>query len=150
MTFLASDAMKGRGSGTEDEWRAATYIGSQLLRWGIEPLGDAGGFVQEVATGRSLVVAPPVLTIKDVKLTHGREMLVQALGATSFLLAATYFWFPALIIGRGVYLIATTLVILVVIGWRLAFEWFISKVAPRERILLVGTSQEILQQHNIT
>jgi sugar transferase (PEP-CTERM system associated) len=66
---------------------------------------------------------------------------VQALGATSFLLAATYYWLPQLIIGRGVYLIATTLVILVVIGWRLAFEWFISKVAPRERILLVGTSK---------
>ena len=65
---------------------------------------------------------------------------VQALGATSFLLAAIYFWLPQLIIGRGVFLIATTLVIVVVIGWRLAFEWFISKVAPRERLLLVGTS----------
>ena len=27
MEFLASDAMNGRGSGTEDEWRAADYIG---------------------------------------------------------------------------------------------------------------------------
>ena len=31
MEFLAGDAMKGRGSGTEDEWRAAEYIGSCLL-----------------------------------------------------------------------------------------------------------------------
>jgi len=82
MSFLASDAMKGRGSGTEDEWRAATYIGAQLMRLGIEPLGDDGGFVQRVATGRSAVSAPPTLTIKDLKLTHGREMLVQSLGPT--------------------------------------------------------------------
>jgi sugar transferase (PEP-CTERM system associated) len=65
---------------------------------------------------------------------------VQALGATSFLLAASYYWAPALVIGRGVFLIAAFLVIGVVIGWRLAFEWFVSRVAPRDRLLLVGTS----------
>ena len=65
---------------------------------------------------------------------------VQALGATSFVLAALYFWIPALIIGRGVFLIAAALVIAAVIGWRLAFEWLVSRVAPRERLLLVGTS----------
>jgi hypothetical protein len=50
MEFLASDAMKGRGSGTEDEWRAAVYIGSQMRRWGLEPLGDNGGFVKKIDT----------------------------------------------------------------------------------------------------
>jgi len=80
MEMLASDAINGRGSGTRDEWLAATYIASQLRRWGLEPLGDDNGFVQRVATGRQQIVAPPVLTVKDVKLTHGREMLVQSLG----------------------------------------------------------------------
>lgn len=42
MEFLASDAMNGRGSGTHDEWVTATYIASNLRRWGIEPLGDVG------------------------------------------------------------------------------------------------------------
>jgi sugar transferase (PEP-CTERM system associated) len=65
---------------------------------------------------------------------------VQALGATSFLLAATYYWAPGLVIGRGVFLIAAFLVIAVVIGWRVAFEWIVSRVGPRERLLLVGTS----------
>ncbi len=50
------------------------------------------------------------------------------------------YWIPALIIGRGVVLIAAALVIATVIGWRLAFEWFVSRVAPRERLLIVGTS----------
>lgn len=65
---------------------------------------------------------------------------VQALGATSFVLAALYYWVPTLVIGRGVVLIAAALVIVTVIGWRLAFEWVVSRVAPRERLLIVGTS----------
>ena len=80
MEFLAGDAMKGRGSGTEDEWRAAAYIGSHMRRLGIEPLGDNGGFVRQIETGRLQVAAPPVLTIKNLKLVHGREMLVQSTG----------------------------------------------------------------------
>ena len=65
---------------------------------------------------------------------------VQALGATSFLLAASYYWFPALVLGRGVFLLSAFLVIGVVIGWRLLFEWFVSRVGPMERLLLVGTN----------
>ena len=62
MEFFASDAMNGRGSGTRDEWVAATYIGSQLRRWGVEPLGDDGSFVQAVEVSKTQVTAPPVLT----------------------------------------------------------------------------------------
>ena len=80
MGFLASDALNGRGSGTRDEWIAATYIGAALQRWGIEPLGDDGGFVQRVATGRLLATAPPVLAVPGGTLTHGREILVQSVG----------------------------------------------------------------------
>jgi sugar transferase (PEP-CTERM system associated) len=65
--------------------------------------------------------------------------IVQALGAASFVLAAVYFWFPALIIGRGVFGISAVFVITLVIGWRMAFEWLSRRVRPRERLLLVGT-----------
>lgn len=64
---------------------------------------------------------------------------VQALSATSFLLAALYYWFPVLVLGRGVFFFGAFLVIGVVIGWRLLFEWFVSRVGSRERLLLVGT-----------
>ena len=80
MEFLAGDAMKGRGSGTEDEWRAAAYIGSQMRRMGIEPLGDNGGFVKQIETGRLQVAAAPSMTIKNLKIVHGRDMLVQTTG----------------------------------------------------------------------
>ena len=49
MEFLASDAMQGRGSGSHDELLAATYLASQLRQIGIEPLGDNGGYIQDVS-----------------------------------------------------------------------------------------------------
>jgi sugar transferase (PEP-CTERM system associated) len=72
-----------------------------------------------------------------------RELVVrilQALGSTSVVLAGVYYWFPALIIGRGVFAIAAGLVITFVIAWRISFEWVSHRVRPRERILLVGAS----------
>ncbi len=69
--------------------------------------------------------------------------LVQALGATSFILAALYFWVPALMIGRGVFLLAAILVIGLVAGWRLAFDW-LTRVSPRQRLLIVGTNNAAL------
>jgi sugar transferase (PEP-CTERM system associated) len=72
-----------------------------------------------------------------------RELVVrvlQALGATSLILAAVYFWFPSLIIGRGVFVIAGVLVVALLLAWRIVFEWVTKNVAPRERVLLVGTN----------
>ncbi len=70
-----------------------------------------------------------------------RELYVRtlrSLGATSLILAVLYFWLPVLIIGRGVFMITATLVIALVVGWRVSFEWFTASVGPRERLLLVG------------
>ena len=49
MEFLASDAMQGRGSGSHDELVTAVYLASQLRQIGIEPAGDEGGYIQNVA-----------------------------------------------------------------------------------------------------
>ena len=71
-----------------------------------------------------------------------RELFVrilQALGATSLILALLYYWFPSLVIGRGVFLIAAFAVVTLVAGWRFAFEWTVGRVGPAERLLVVGT-----------
>ena len=81
MTFLASDALNGRGSGTRDEWIAAEYLASHLQRLGIEPLGDNGGFVQQIEIERLEVTAPPRMTIGNRQLMHGREIVVQTLSS---------------------------------------------------------------------
>ena len=72
-----------------------------------------------------------------------RELLVrifQAFGATSLILSALYYWFPDLILGRGVFAISAALAALAIIGWRLSFSWMVARVGPRERLLMVGTS----------
>jgi sugar transferase (PEP-CTERM system associated) len=76
-------------------------------------------------------------------LSDRRELFIRilnALASASLILAAVYYWFPTLVIGRGVFIISAVFVITAVIGWRIAFEWASRRVRPRERLLLVGTN----------
>jgi sugar transferase (PEP-CTERM system associated) len=70
--------------------------------------------------------------------------LVQALGAASFILAVVYYWFPDVVLGRGVFMIAAAMIVTVVVGWRLLYDWVGRRMAPRERLLLVGTNAAAL------
>jgi hypothetical protein len=81
MEFLASDALNGRGSGTRDEWIAAEYIASHFRRWGLEPLGEDGGFVQRVTVERSDITSPPVLSFGARRATHMKDMTVTSVSA---------------------------------------------------------------------
>lgn len=65
--------------------------------------------------------------------------LVRSLGAASVILALLYYWLPDLVIGRGVFILATLLIMLLVAGWRIAFEWLSLRGGPTERLLIVGT-----------
>jgi len=80
MEFLASDALDGRGSGTRDEFVAATYLGARLRSYGLEPMGDAGGFVQQVDMERLQATAPPELNAAGLTFRHGAQMLVLDAG----------------------------------------------------------------------
>jgi sugar transferase (PEP-CTERM system associated) len=92
-------------------------------------------------------------------LAERRELFVrsmQALGGSSLLLAAIYFWFPDLIVGRGVFMVAAVAIIALLFGWRMAFVWTSRQVGPRERILLVGTNdaavelaRELFERHDL-
>ena len=91
LTFLASDAMQGRGSGTTYERIAAEYIGSQFRQFGLEPGGDtdsAGnkGFVQRVGLQSAKFTAAPTLTVTSgsnvQKWEYGRDFLVSFLRAS--------------------------------------------------------------------
>jgi aminopeptidase YwaD len=81
LRFLASDALHGRGSGTRDEWIAATYIGAQLAMLGLEPMGDHGWFVQRVDVQRFTAASPPLLTVGDRTFTRGEHFLVRTVPA---------------------------------------------------------------------
>ncbi len=86
--FLASDAMQGRGSGTNFERLAAEYIGSQFRQFGLEPAGDADSagnksFVQRVPLESAKFVEPPTLSVTSSgntqKWQFGRDFLVSFL-----------------------------------------------------------------------
>jgi Predicted aminopeptidases len=49
MSFLADDALHGRGSATRDEHIAALFAASQFQSLGLEPGGDNGTYLQKVA-----------------------------------------------------------------------------------------------------
>ena len=84
----------------------------------------------------------------DVRtLADRRDMisgLLRAIGSASLVLALLYFWNPRLVIGRGVFVMASILIIGVVAGWRIAFDWLSLRAAPAERLLIVGTSAAAL------
>jgi len=72
-----------------------------------------------------------------------RELLARilnALGVSSMILAALYLRYPNLMIGHGVVIVAALLAVALVIGWRLTFVWLTKSVAPRNRLLIIGTS----------
>jgi hypothetical protein len=90
MEFLAGDAMQGRGSGTQFEWLAGQYIGSQLRQFGVEPAGetDASGgktYIQTVNIVRNSFDEAPRISYQSnnqpVILEHGKEMIVLRLNA---------------------------------------------------------------------
>ena len=89
MDFLASDALRGRGSGTPDELVAATYVASELEQYGVEPAGDNGGFIQTATLLRRKLTSPPQLLIKtatgpEIAWTHGKEIVALYLGGAEF------------------------------------------------------------------
>ena len=67
--------------------------------------------------------------------------LLRALGFSSLALAFLYFWIPGLIVGRGVLVIASVLIITLVAGWRAVFGWVLLRLKPTERLLIVGTGE---------
>jgi hypothetical protein len=52
LTTLAADSMEGRRTGTAGAHRAAEFLAAELERYGIEPAGDNGTYVQTVPMAR--------------------------------------------------------------------------------------------------
>jgi sugar transferase (PEP-CTERM system associated) len=106
------------------------------LRWGILWRASLIGVVLQICLH--------YCDLYDLRTLNDRRALVvrliQAMGAASLVVAVLYYWLPALIIGRGVFMMGSVFVVALVAGWRMAFEWLALRVAPAERLLIVGTS----------
>jgi sugar transferase (PEP-CTERM system associated) len=124
----------------------ASVLVAALIRFGIP---DAPGLFVLGLLGRSLLVAVVLQVclhycdLYDLHtLSDRRDLmtgLVRALGAAAVILAVIYYWIPTLIVGRGVFAMASIMIVALVAGWRVLFEWLSVRGAPSERLLIVGT-----------
>lgn len=74
-SFLASDALQGRGSATRDEAIAAAYVASQFEGYGLKTAPGMTGYTQTARIVRQRLESPPVLTNNGM-LLGGATMLL--------------------------------------------------------------------------
>jgi FlaA1/EpsC-like NDP-sugar epimerase len=65
--------------------------------------------------------------------------LLQSLGASSILLATLYYLFPDLIIGRGIFFISLVFMALIIVAWRMLYNYVLKFKGVDQKILIVGT-----------
>ena len=125
----------------------AAVIAGTFMRLGtlaVPALSDGGGILRVFLIVGVCQMCLHCADLYDLpSIPNVRELMVRlflAVGATSLILALLYSWSPHWMIGPSVFLIAATLVISLVASWRLTFAWLTSQVAPRRRLLIVGTN----------
>ena len=65
--------------------------------------------------------------------------LLQALGISSITLAVLYYFFPPLIIGRGIFLITLFFLITIIVSWRMLYNWVLKTRRFTNRVLIIGS-----------
>lgn len=124
---------------------AAVILSSILIvgtdAWDL--LTDNGGILRVLLIVVVCQISLHYVDLYDLRTISGpRDLIVRllrAIGATSLILGIAYWLFPLWIIDRGVFLLSAGLAVSLVMAWRSSFEWLMQHLAPRERLLLVGT-----------
>lgn len=75
ITYLADDKLKGRQPGTEGYQMAADYVISRMKAYGVQPAGEAGGWLQQVKLRKAFIGPNP-----EVILTKGTSGSILAYG----------------------------------------------------------------------
>src|SRR4051812_34102008 len=76
---LASDAMRGRESGTLDEMTASAWVAERAREAGLLPAGDNGTYFQFFPLERSPVSAGSTVALDGKALRMGRDIVTDAL-----------------------------------------------------------------------
>lgn len=102
VVVLGSDALEGRAPGTRGGDRAAAYIASQLADLGLEPMGDDGGFLQQVPMHGSRPRPECRLVVsslgEETPLALGRDYLLVTTGEQTLVPRST----PMVFVGYGI------------------------------------------------
>ena len=120
----------------------------------IASVAMAGSYAWELVTDNTAVLRVLLIVVVcqvclhyadlyDLRTIESRSDLarrvLRAFGATSLILGIAYWLFPLLVVQQGVFLVAAALATLLVMLWRSLFDMVTAHIAPRERLLLVGT-----------
>jgi sugar transferase (PEP-CTERM system associated) len=101
------------------------------------------GFLKAAVAAFFCLAAFYLFDLYDFLLMHDRRELVlrliQALGLAWIVLAFSFYTFPAVMLGRGVSLIALPIALTLMVAWRLSIHWFMGHPDFGERILIVGS-----------
>ena len=122
-------------------------VGAVYLRLGFEDahyeLMLRQGFVKAALATGVCLAAFCLFDLYDFIVMHDRRelvlRLVQALGLAWIVLAFTFYAFPQLMLGRGIFLIALPLALALMVGWRVSIHWLLGHPDFGERILIVGS-----------
>ena len=86
VSYLASDAMKGRKSTTPEYQKAADYVAAKMKEYGLKPGGDDGTYFQQVEFKNWRTFAPPtrldILHPESIKFVPGRNADFSPLNGT--------------------------------------------------------------------
>ena len=72
-SFLASDALQGRGSATRDEWIAAQFVASRFESFGLQPAAPDKSFVEKVELVSPKLDGKAQIAAGDVTLNEGPD-----------------------------------------------------------------------------
>jgi len=122
-------------------------IGAVYLRVGVEgapyELVIKNGYLKAAVAGFFCLAAFYLFDLYDFLVMHDRRelvlRLVQALGLAWIALALSFYFFPSLMLGRGISLIALPLALGLMVSWRISIHWFLGHPDIGERILIVGS-----------
>jgi sugar transferase (PEP-CTERM system associated) len=85
----------------------------------------------------------------DFVVMHDRRelvlRLVQALGLAWIVLAMSFYFYPALMLGRSIALIALPLALTLMVAWRVSIHWFLGHPDFGERVLIVGSGDAAIE-----
>ena len=112
-------------------------------------LNERYGFHKAAVATAFCLIAFYLYDLYDFVVMHDRRELVlrliQALGLAWIALAIVMYLVPALVIGRGVTLIALPLALALMVTWRVAAHWLLGHPKVGERILIVGSGEAAVE-----
>ena len=122
-------------------------IAAVYLRFGVEGAPEElvikHGYLKAAVAAFFCLAAFYLFDLYDFLVMHDRRelvlRLVQALGLAWIGLAFSFYLYPALMVGRGVSLIALPLALGLMVSWRVSIHWFLGHPDFGERILIVGS-----------